>query len=269
MPEYHVLVSLCDLVRPTGSAGEKFLGPHCRFPGSGFAQPPGRRVDSQRDDNVDVELEGAGIRTPDDWRRILGSGLLSSVRPEDIFVACRTLDRHTDERLVGELMAALAEIAARFLRQRVSTSHPNGGADIIHATLGKLQDAILMPEHPDAAGYSIGFFAKLDLRLMDQLRRSVKRSAQERPVEVDDEGDELELPDLAAATPEQAIALDELLYNMEPRKRKALALTMAGYPAYTDRPGGTCIASMLGVSRKTAETWVREMRKLVLERIKE
>jgi len=209
------------------------------------------------------------MRNPDEWDRILGSGLLPSVRPEEIFVACRTLDRHADGKLVGELMAALAEIGARYLRKRVSANKPNGGTDIIHATLGKLQDAILIHEHPDAAGYAIGFFAKLDLRLLDQLRKTTKCSSRERPVEVDEEGQELEFPDLAAATPEQAMVLDELLQDVDPRKRHALVLTIAGYPAYTDRPDGVSIASMLGVSRKTAETWVREMRKLVLERIKE
>ena len=217
---------------------------------------------------MDMRTGGTEMRTPEDWKRILRDGRLASVRPEDIFVACRVIDRRAEERLVGELMAGLAEVGARFLRRRVSASHPNGGADIVHATLAKLQDAILVPDHPDAIGYSTGFFAKLELRLMDQLRRSSKRSARERPVEVDEEGQELEFPDLATATPEQAIAIDELLHDVDPRKRQALALTRAGYPAYTDRSGGASVASMLGVSRKTAETWVREMRQLVLERIK-
>lgn len=201
-------------------------------------------------------------------RRLVERGLLGTKPPEELFRACRALDPATDQRLLGELMAALAETAARFLRRRVSVSHPNGGTDIIHATIGKMQDAILQPGHADAEGYSVMFFGKLDLRLMDQLRRSQKRSSRERPVELDDEGQELDFPDLSVATPEQAIAIDEMLRDIEPRKRQALALTAAGYPAYTDKPGCESVASVLGVSRKTAETWVRETKKFVIERIK-
>lgn len=253
----------------SGILGQKSFGSIAGSPGAISQRHKEAWQQPGKDEGVDMDMEEPGRRTPDGWQQILAGRLFSSIPPEEIFVACRKLDRQTEGRLVGELMAALAEIAARFLRRRVSSAHPNGGADIIHATLAKLQDAILLPAHPDAAGYSIGFFAKLDLRLMDQIRRSTKRSARERPVEVDDDGQELELPDLAAATPEQAIALDELLHDVEPRKRQALALTAAGYPAYTDRSGAASVASVLGVSRKTAETWVREMRKLVLERMKQ
>ncbi len=217
---------------------------------------------------MDAETgEGTALR-PGEWNELVERGLLGSRPPEELFRACRALDREADRLLLGDLMAALAEVAARFLRRRVSASHPNGGADIIHATIGKMQDAILHPDHSDAEGYSIKFFAKLDLRLMDQLRKSQKRSARERPIEVDDEGQEIEFPDLAAATPEQAFLVDELLRDIDQRKRRALALTAAGYPAYTDKQGGESVASVLGVSRKTAETWVRETKKLVIERIK-
>ena len=107
-----------------------------------------------------------------EWRRLVERGLLGTKPPEELFRACRALNPATNQRLLGELMAALAEAAARFLRRRVSVSHPNGGTDVIHATIGKMQDAILQPGHADAEGYSVMFFGKLDLRLMDQLRRS-------------------------------------------------------------------------------------------------
>lgn len=213
---------------------------------------------------IETEFE---TRDAAEWHRIVADGTIASVKPEAIFTACRTLDRMVEGRLVGDLMAMLAEIGTRFLRTRVSSNHPNGGVDIILSTLGKLQDAILMVEHPDAHGYSIGFFAKLDLRLLDQLRRSSKRSARESPVQTTEDGEEIEFPDLAEATPEEALMLDELMHDVDPRKRRALALTTAGYPTYTDQEGGACVASILGVSRRTAETWVRDMKKLALERI--
>ena len=216
---------------------------------------------------MDVATSGTGPRPPDEWKRIIKAEALATVKAEEIFVACRSLDRDLDGQLVGELMAGLAERAARFLRTRVGRNHPNGGADIIHATIGKLQDAILDPSHTDAVGYSTGFFAKLDLRLMDQLRRSKTRSSREQEVKLDEDGNEPDMPDLSQATPEQAMAIAELLHDVDPRKRSALALIMAGYPAYTDHPGGNSVASMLNVSRKTAETWIRDVKKLVLARI--
>lgn len=218
---------------------------------------------------MDIDQEQARTRTREEWVRVVKDGSLDSIRPEEIFVACVSVDRHTDTRLVGDLMAGLVEIATRYLRRHVSASTANRGEDIIQATNGKLQDAILMPGHPDAAGYSIAFFAKLDLRLLDQIRRATKRASREYAIAVDEDGQELEFPDLATATAEQAMALDELLHDVDPRKRQALSLTAAGYPAYSDKPEEVSVSSMLNVSRKTAETWVREMKRLLLERIQE
>ena len=216
---------------------------------------------------MDIDHQHPQPRTREEWVQAVRDGTLLTFRPEELFVACISVDRHSDEVMVGGLMAGLVEIATRFLRKRVSMSLPNRGEDIIHATREKLQDAILLPGHPDAAGYSIAFFAKLDLRLLDQIRRATKRTSREYAIDVDEDGQELEFPDLATATAEQAMALDELLNDVDPRKRQALSLTAAGYPAYSDKPEEVSVSSMLNVSRKTAETWVREMKRLLLERM--
>jgi hypothetical protein len=46
-------------------------------------------------------------------------------------------------------------------------------------------------------------------------------------------------------------------------------LSIEGYPASSGRQGSPSIASMLEISPRTAETWLREMRCLVKERMKE
>ena len=93
--------------------------------------------------------------------------------------------------------------------------------------------------------------------------------SREVTLEHTEEVEEPEFPDLTEATPEQAMLIEELLGAIDPRKRRALALSMVGYPAFSEREGAPSVASILGVSRKTAETWIRETRKLVLQRMRE
>ncbi len=217
---------------------------------------------------MDTVSNGGEGRSAEAWRQVLAAGLLASILPEEIFVACLELDRDTEPDLVGELMGDLAERATRFLRRRVSPGHPNRGDDIILGTVEKLQDALLVPGHSDVTGYSSGFYAKLAVRLADQIRKSRRRATREIVIEIDEDGDEIQFPDLTGLSPDKAVEMGELLHDVDAKKRQALALYACGYRAYSDDPDIVTVGSLLGVSRKTAETWVREMKQLVSERIK-
>ncbi len=203
------------------------------------------------------------------WGDHLATGTVRNVSLELLFRACSAFREHGNAHMAGQLLAVLADRSARILRPRVGRDMGNQGEDVIKATVEKVVDAVLLPAGADAAGFAASFQLTLGRRLTDQIRRSRTHSDREVGFEADDDGDEIVPPDLSLPNPEQAMLIQELLSKVDPRKRRALALSAAGYPAWTDKPGHRSIASMLDVSRKTAETWLREMRCLVIKQMRE
>ena len=203
------------------------------------------------------------------WNARVASGELETVSLESLFRACQDLHQRGDDRLVGQLVEVLVDRAARSLRKRVGRHHANEGEDIITDTVAKVVDAVLKPGSADSTAFGEAFQLTLGRRLADQIRRSQKRTGRETDFEADDDGEEIMPPDISQATPEQAMIIQELLSQVDPRKGQALALSMVGYPASSGRQGSPSIATMLKVSPRTAETWLREMRHLVNERMKE
>ena len=205
----------------------------------------------------------------DIWDARVASGEVEIVPLEVLFRACRDLHQRGDGRLVERLIGVLVCRAAQSLRKRVGRHHANEGKDIIADTVAKVVDAVLKPESADTTAFSQAFQLTLRRRLADQIRRSQTRTGRESSFEADGDGEELLPPDISQATPEQAMIIQDLLSEVDPRKRKALALSMAGYPASSSRQGSPSISMMLGISPRTAEAWLREMRCLVTERMKE
>jgi RNA polymerase sigma factor (sigma-70 family) len=203
------------------------------------------------------------------WNARLASGEVETVSLEVLFQACRDLHQRNSGRLVERLVGILVVRAARILRNRVGHHRANEGHDIIADTVAKVVDAVLNPDSADSAAFGEAFRLTLHRRLADQIRRSQTRSGRELGFETDFDGEEILPPDLSQATPEQAMIIQELLSEVDPRKRQALALSMAGYRASSGKQGIPSIATMLGISAKTAETWLREMRCLINERMKE
>ncbi len=203
------------------------------------------------------------------WSEHLATGTVRTVSLELLFRACCAFHALGNSHMAGELIVALADRSARLLRPRVGRDLENQGEDVIKATVDKVVDAVLNPAEADAVGFSASFQLTLGRRLTDQIRKSRNHSGREVGFEVDDDGDEVLPPDISLANPEQAMLIQELLSAIDPRKRRALALSAAGFPAWTDKAGHRSIASMLNVSRKTAETWLREMRCLVQKQMKE
>jgi len=203
------------------------------------------------------------------WNARLTSEEVRTVSLELLFQACRAFYQKGEDKLAEKLIGVLADRAARSLRARVGRNHANEGTDIIVDTVAKVIDAVLDTKSLDAVNFGAAFQVTLGRRLTDQIRKSQSRAGRETGMEIDEDGGDVLPPDFSQATPEQALIIQELLSEVDPRKRRALALSMAGYPASTGKPGALSIASMLKVSPRTAESWLREMRCLVQKRMKE
>jgi DNA-directed RNA polymerase specialized sigma24 family protein len=203
-----------------------------------------------------------------EWAEKVANGSLGRCSPEDLCLACLDLDRDQDGNLLGVLMQEIGDRSARFLRCRVGRHLPNQGEDIINATVAKVYDALLGASPADAAGFCEAFYPRLAMRLSDQIRSSRLKESREEEFPSDQSGEQPPIPDLAAATPEQQLMVAQLLNGVDERKRRAAVLQMAGYQIASDDPNEVTVCQMLNVSRRTAESWVREMKALIRERMK-
>ncbi|PWS37132.1 hypothetical protein DFH01_09700 [Falsiroseomonas bella] len=179
------------------------------------------------------------------------------------------MDPERDQRVLGELLQELADRATRHLRKRVNRNLPNEGLDLIQSAVDKMVDAALGPDSPDAEGFCQAFYARLSFRLTDRIRSASRIGDREQPYVRDEEGNEIPAPDFNAINPEQALVIKELLADVDPRKRRALALVSMGYLVSSADPDKQTVSSLLKVSPRTAEGWVREMKALILERTKQ
>jgi hypothetical protein len=202
------------------------------------------------------------------WLEIARSGSIKNHPPEDIFNACAVLNSKNEFYISGLLLQELAGRAASFLVTRINTNLPNNGRDVLDATVEKVFDAALGVSPADAAGFGRAFYARLGMRLADQIRVARKRGSREQGIDPSGMGEDIALPDMSEANPEQALMLMEMLADVDPRKREALSLVACGYPVSSTDPSKPSVSSMLDVSARTAEAWVREMKAMVLERMR-
>ena len=203
------------------------------------------------------------------WLEVARFGSLKDHSSEDIFNACVLLNTSGDNHATGLLLQELAGRAASFLVMRINTNLPNKGRDVLDATVEKLFDAALGLSPADATGFGQAFYARLGMRLADQIRIARKRGLREQGMDPSGMGEDVALPDMSEATPEQALMLKEMLADVDPRKREALSLAACGYPVSSTDPSKPSVSSMLDVSVRTAEAWVREMKALVQERMRQ
>ena len=136
---------------------------------------------------------------------------LDEHRPEDIVAVCRQLDRSKNERLAGQLMAHLSVLATRFLAKRINPNRPNRGKDILDEVRTGMMTAILDPKAPDGLGYETAFFAKLQQRLIDEIRRDDKRGQRYEPFAENEDGEEIEPEDRTTLNPEEVAIMFEAI----------------------------------------------------------
>jgi RNA polymerase sigma factor (sigma-70 family) len=201
------------------------------------------------------------------WQELIETGRLDEHRPEEIVAICRQRDRSKNERLAGQLMAHLSVLATRFLAKRVNPNRPNGGKDVLDEVRTRMFTAILDPKAPDGLGYETAFYAKLQQRLIDELRRDDKRRQRYEPFAENEDGEEIEPEDRITLNPEEVAIMFEAIQDLPDEKRKAFLLRRAGFEYFSENPEVPTIASLMGRSDKTVRTWVAEAVKLIRQKL--
>ena len=197
------------------------------------------------------------------WQELAYAENLEGRSPEEIVAAVRRLNQQEGASLQGKLLLHLRGRAERYLRPRVDRNLPDQGLGAVGGVLDKMVEDLLTPDAADAAGYEAAFFPKLRQRLTDQVRKL--RSQQKRNDEPsqDEEGDTAE-PSVPfdGLDPEEAAIVGSIIKALPERHRKALSLYRLGYRC-SDADGGETIATVMGISTKTAEKLMREARAMV------
>lgn len=217
------------------------------------------------------------------WQQALSEGLLRKFRLEDIVAAFQDLDPIAGKSVRNSLAEHLSNAVIGYLRRCIGNHHPNEGWDIIDRVHMAVFTAILQPSSPDGKGLRIAFIPRLRLRAMDALiveDRAFRHNApadqinSESPEELD--ASDVTGPDAASTlqnlpSPPQYVEgkfdvdrfLEENIHDA--RKRLAFRLLMDGIPAKSKMT--TSIASALGISDKTARTWINEVQTILKTKV--
>ena len=197
-----------------------------------------------------------------DWGDLAEAGKLGTRRPEEVVQAYRQTGDALEDRVRGKLLQHLATVARRHLMRGVNRNMPNGGLDDVEHVISRMSEAIIDPKAKDGAGYEASFFRKLEQRLLDRHRRWRRDQARTEPLPTDEEtGEMLDSPDGGGLNPEDIAMADSLIASLPDKLRRAFLLDRAGYSFSSQ---GTSISSLLKVTPKTADRWVKEAKALLL-----
>jgi DNA-directed RNA polymerase specialized sigma24 family protein len=189
------------------------------------------------------------------WREAINSQSLSRILGHRLVAAAQHIGPSGEKRVVNALMNEITERIMRILRRHIGRNHRNEGWDLIEEAHGKLIDAVLLPESADGKRMRTAFVTTVKFRAADAIRRgkldSDRYAYSEAEAPREGGHDDLSSP------PEECAHIDSVLNRIaDPRKRLAFQLHLDGVPRNSSKVES--IASALGVSAKTAETWVKE-----------
>ena len=230
------------------------------------------------------------------WREAIRAGRLPAFRLEEIAAAFQDLRPLKDQAVEHALIKYLSDSVTTMLYGQVSALDPNGGEDFVFRAHAQIIEALLKPKSADGKNLRVAFASRVFFRLKDAIaveRRlgrladpdeDKKRPPQERgkkskepkgfelayaeaPGESDDEqaegaetGKRPTNPALmdAIKRADQEVDVRRFIERHIPdwQKRLAFRLHMDGVPYKSKK--GLSIAKALGISDKTAGTWVRE-----------
>ena len=231
------------------------------------------------------------------WRRAITEERLRQFRLEEIVAAIQDLGPLADPAVINPLAKHLSDAVLRKLRALVGKNHPNEGQDIIDRVHFTIFEAILQPSSPDGKGLRKAFIPRLKFRMRDAIAKEGRafrnhaakspRSNQDgtSPDSIgEDPSDDLQSTNSATighdcalfnlAAPEQHI--DQEIYVAEIletipdiRKRLAFRLFINGYKCKSSvaEPTVETIAEAVGISEKTARVWIKEVKKLLEEKV--
>jgi RNA polymerase sigma factor (sigma-70 family) len=189
------------------------------------------------------------------WRKAIDSQSLSRIPGHRLVGAAQQIGPSGDKRVINALMNEITERIMRILRKHVGRNHRNEGWDIIEEAHGKLIDAVLLPKSADGAAMRTAFVATVKFRAADAIRREELHS--DRYTYSEEEAPPVNgHKELSSPQEERAYVESVLRRIADPRKRLAFRLHLDGVPRNSTKVES--IASALGVSAKTAETWIKE-----------
>jgi len=226
---------------------------------SGFfdaASLPARTASaSHRGVNMNTREEGPDPCDSEAWRRVIGSQQLPTIRGQSLIAAVQQIGSKGDRRVLEPLMKEISDRMMRILRKHIGRNHRNEGWDMIEEAHGKLIEAVLKPKSADGSALRTAFVTTVRLRGADAIRREALHKERYAYSE-----DEAVVPfgqkEFLSEDEERAHVEAALRRVKDPRKRLAFRLHMDGVPRYSIKVES--IASALGVSDKTAETWIKE-----------
>ena len=225
------------------------------------------------------------------WRQAVESGAYRDFRSETIVAAIQDLGTGTDQAVLNPLAKELSERMLRLLRNRVYTTHPNRGRDIIFEVHGQLWQAVLKPASADGIGLREAFVLRLEYRMKDalsKLGRHVAKEESQAPDELDSEAAckpaagkkskgkvilDQSMVDTAPAVevPEgERLDVEAVLERInDPLKRLAFRLHMDHVP-FISKKGESIQKALEGdkqsiIPESTIRVWVNEIKALLRE----
>ncbi|MBP2157482.1 MULTISPECIES: RNA polymerase sigma factor [Asticcacaulis] len=189
------------------------------------------------------------------WLRVIESKMLSRIQGRHLVAAAQKIGPSGDRLIINSLMNEISDRMMRILRKYIGRNHRNEGRDMIEDTHGKLIEAVLRSDSADGMAMRTAFVATVKFRAADAIRSEslhtdrYQSSEEEMPVAGS--------PGKLSVLEEERAHVESVLNRIaDPRKRLAFRLHMDGVPRNSKKVES--IASALGVSAKTAETWIKE-----------
>ena len=204
------------------------------------------------------------------WRRCVGDGRFRAFSMESIVAAIQDLGPATDKAVMNSLVLHVSDTIMRMLRGVIGRNHRNEGEDMITRAHAKLVAAMFSPKSADGKGLRVAFRFRVEKRAADAIRAETK--IEKRELEAEAQDDAKDEPPATAIDPWQEV--DEqmdvervLALVTNDQKRLAFRLHMEDVPMESTKKAS--IVKALGVSRKTAEKWIEEVRALLAAKLGE
>jgi len=204
------------------------------------------------------------------WRRAVGNGCFRTFPMEFVVAAIQDLGPTTDKTVMNPLVLHVSDTITRKLRGTIGRNHRNGGEEMIARAHAKLVTAMFNPASADGKGLRVAFGFRVAKRAADAIRAEQK--IEKRELEADAQDDAKGEPATVEIDPWQEvnehIDVERVLAHVtDDQKRLAFRLHMEGVPVESTKKGS--IVKALGVSRKTVEKWIEEVRALLATKLGE
>jgi DNA-directed RNA polymerase specialized sigma24 family protein len=204
------------------------------------------------------------------WRRAVCDGRFRVFRMESVVAAVQDLGPTTDKAVMNPLVLHVSDTITRMLRGMIGRNHRNEGEDMIARAHAKLVTAMFNPESADGKGLRVAFGFRVGKRAADAIRAEAK--IEKRELETETKDDARAEPATVEVDPwqevnEQMDVERVLAHVADDQKRLAFRLHMEGAPLESTKKGS--VVKALGVSRKTAEKWIEEVRALLATKLGE